>query len=228
MRQAGMTKPDFIPWGDWLGPKKLSHRHMLIAHLAAVGYRAREIAQATNITEGRLSILLNSEAMKVQIQLIREVEMQGTGVPQALAQLSSQAVRVYQDLIFNPGTREALRFKVAQDILDRKEGKPTQKVEHSGSLFKDLLQAINARATIEAQGQVVQEVKEEDQLPDFTPEELGVPVGNMPAEAESRILAPHDSSSELAKPTIASAEVSPERPKTKDWFDKEFGPGGKQ
>jgi len=138
MKSAGMQKPDMIPWDDWFGPKKMSHRHMLLCHLSALGYPAKDIATATGMDEGTVYRLLRVPAFKVQIKIVREVEMQGMGVPQKIDQLSSQAMRVYEEILFSPATKMSLKQKTAQDVLDRKVGKPNQKIEHTGSLLKEL------------------------------------------------------------------------------------------
>lgn len=142
MKKAGMERPDMIPWADWNGPAQLNHRHMLVCHLAALGYMGRDIARATNFGEQRISALLKAPEIQYQIQLIREIEMQGLGVAQMIDKLAPQAIRVVEGILTNPGAKLSLKHKAATDILDRKLGKAQQRVEHSGSLIKEFYQTI--------------------------------------------------------------------------------------
>ena len=80
MRKNGMSKPRLVSWGDWLGPKKLSNRQLLICYLSAAGRTGREIAKTTGMKDCRISLLLQSQAMREQTQLIREIEFQGSQI----------------------------------------------------------------------------------------------------------------------------------------------------
>ena len=145
MKRAGMEKPDFVTWADWNGPRKLSHRHMLVAHLAALGYSNKDIARATLISQQRVGALVNSNALRDVIQQIREIELQGVGIDQKLGQLSSQAIRVYEQTLFDPTVKLQQRLEVAHHVLDRKLGKPQQRVEVRGSLIGELYEMLKQR-----------------------------------------------------------------------------------
>lgn len=137
MKQAGMEKPNVIPWADWQGPLKMNHRHMLVCHLAALGYQPKDIAKVTHFSESRIRNMLLSQQFQSQIKLIREVEMHGVGARQKMKQLTNQAARVYEEILHDPKTKMSIRQKTAQDVLDRDMGKPLQKIENTGSILKD-------------------------------------------------------------------------------------------
>lgn len=207
MKKAGMEKPDAISWAEWQGPRKLSHRHQLIAHLAALGYSQRDIARNTGFSDHRVSMLLKTDLMQAQVKLVREVEMNGLGVTQKLDQLSSQAIRVYEQILMDPHQRAALRAKVATDVLDRKLGKPNQRIEVGGSLIKDFIQLLKQqdedRKTMPG---------ESVRIEDATISEASL-VPEIPAEAflASPITAPSVS------PPSQPAAPSPSKD---DWFEK--------
>lgn len=139
MKAAGIDQPSWIKTSEWLGPMKLSHRHQLIAHLAALGMRPREICAAANVSSQWLGVLLQQPAIKERIEVIRSVELRGLGIDKRLEMLAPRAVRTYEDLLEDPRVRDSVKGTVARDILDRRYGKPLQKVEMGGSLIRDLI-----------------------------------------------------------------------------------------
>jgi hypothetical protein len=148
MKKAGMEKPDVITWADWQGPLKMNHRHMLVAHLSALGYQVKDVAKVTHFSESRIKTMLQSNHFQNQIKLIREVELQGVGARQKMKQLSSQAARVYEDILYDPKQKMSIRQKTAQDVLDRDMGKPLQKIENTGSIIKDFYHLLKAQQQI--------------------------------------------------------------------------------
>lgn len=192
MKKAGMQKPALIPWSDWLGPKKINHRHMLLCHLAALGARSNEIAAATGFTDSRISLLLGTEPIQKQIKIIREVEFQGMGVKDRLEQLSSHAVRIYDEILSSPKARLALKYRAAADILDRKMGKPQQSVEVKTNMLSDfyeLLQKIDAnKNTIDAEVKPLEEQLEAAQI--ISPAKQGGTSNEREQEVSSIIEAP--------------------------------------
>lgn len=182
MKHAGMGKPDFVTWSDWNGPTQLSHRHMLIAHLLALGYSHKDIARATNIGQGRLSTISGSEIMKNAVKQIREIELQGMGVEQKLGQLTSQAMRIYEAALFNPEISIKYKLQAADSVLDRKLGRPQQRVEVGGSLlgeFFNLLKKVDSDGKLPV---IESELSEDALLP--SPEDMDFPeVVEVKAEA---------------------------------------------
>lgn len=183
MKSAGIDKPSFIPWPEWLGPKKISQRQMFICYLAAMGRRPKEIAEQTGMTNARLSLLLNSEAIKDQIQLIREVEFAGLGVQQQLDQLTPQAVRIANRLMKSENTPDNLKWQVAQNVLDRKLGKPQQTVNVNNTLLTDIFQLMTdeAKASYQPNGGDALEVERGKGLMDQPANLLPGPI-NQPIE----------------------------------------------
>jgi hypothetical protein len=138
MKKAGMEKPSFVPWPEWLGPKKLSARQMFICYLAAMGRTAREISEEIGMTDARLSLLLNSEALKEQIQLIRDVEFAGLGIQQQIDQLAPQALRVAERMLKSDNVPDSLKWRIADKVIDRKLGRIPQQINIGGTLLTDV------------------------------------------------------------------------------------------
>lgn len=152
MRAAGMKKPSFVPWPEWLGPQRLTHRQIFLCYLAASGRSNNEIADLARMSPARVSLLLSSEACREQVQLIREVEFSGLGVPSHLDRLSPIAARAVEKLLVSEDTSDNLRFRVADKILDRKVGKPLHRVEVGGTLVSDLYRMMNDRMSDQQRG----------------------------------------------------------------------------
>lgn len=188
LKAAGLEKPEFISWPEWLGPKKLSHRQQFICHLAALGYKPREIAKLTGMTESRLSIVLNSPIACEEIQLIRDKTFRSSTYEQNLNRMSAQALRVQEEILFSPNERSALKLRAADSVLDRKFGKAKQSIEVHGSLLRDFYELLQGEKPSEpkeipidaewslAQSPNVppaqQNVSTKDQLPAQTTEDI--------------------------------------------------------
>jgi hypothetical protein len=201
MKEAGISKPDFIPWAEWNGPKKLSHRHMLIAQFLAAGWRQKDICEKMQITQSRLSMIANSELMKQEVKRVREVQFHASGLQQTLDTLAPAAVQVLGDLVTDPKARGAHKLKAAQEILDRTKGKPLQQVEHSGSLVKDMFQYITM------QDQKEKEIQQPKPLP-------VVEVDSVPIETTE---SPETSPSPENTPTNEAAPIVPD---DTNWFEE--------
>lgn len=146
MKALGAKKPQSVPWGDWNGPKKLSHRMMLICYLAASGMRAREISQQTGMNEGRLSQLLNSEALRAKIELIREVQFKGAAIESQIDDMSQIAIRTQRELLTSNTTNDNLKNKISDKILDRKIGKPVHRTQlEGGSVFTEMFRYLRVK-----------------------------------------------------------------------------------
>jgi hypothetical protein len=222
MRRAGMAKPDFVTWADWNGPKKLSHRHMLVAHLAALGYGHKDIARATNISPQQVSNLVNSEILKDTIRQVREVEMQGLGVDQKISQLSSQAIRIYEHALYDPGVRIRDKLRVADAVLDRKLGKPQQRVEIQGSLIGEFYAMLKKLDSSSSASSVVS--SNSDDFEDITDAELLDSDSLLPAEA---LLPPDGSLLETLQSPRAAESFSDEGESTQaeqmnKWIEENF------
>lgn len=139
LKASGVKKPQSVSWSDWNGPLKLSHRHLFICYLAASGMKAREIAREIQMEDSRISILLNSEALKTKIELIRDVQFRGTATEQQMDALSTQAARIARDLLASDNTNDNLKWRIAKDTLDRKLGKPVHRTQvEGGSMFTEM------------------------------------------------------------------------------------------
>jgi hypothetical protein len=219
MRRAGMGKPDFVPWADWNGPKKLTHRHMLVAHLAALGYSCKDIARATNISAQRISLLVNSEMLKDTIKQVREIELQGLGIDQKISQLSSQAIRIYEHALFDPGVRIRDKLRVADAVLDRKLGKPQQRVEIQGSLigeFYSMLKKLDSKQVIE--GEKISNLEELNEEA-FLPEDALVPESDF-LSSDGSVL--EDIQSPAADKDFENQDLSKKSLEMNKWIEENF------
>jgi hypothetical protein len=137
MKAKGIKKPESIPWTQWNGVKNLTHRHMLIAHLTAIGCDPAEIAEKAGITKARVNELLLQDPIKEQITIIRDVQFQNLDVKQRMKFLARKAIRTYEDILDKPEVKWSEKRRVAQDLLDRDQGKPMQHINVSGSLISE-------------------------------------------------------------------------------------------
>lgn len=193
MKSLGMQKPQSVPWSEWNGPKKLSTRQMFICYLAASGMNAREIAAQTGMKDSRLSLLLNSEALKDKIALIRDVQFRGLAASQQMDQLAPQAARIYQRIMTDDFAPQRLKYAAAKDVMDRKLGKPISRMElNGGSMFTEMFKFMQSSSA---------STEEQKQLPseNQSAREKNKPSSNSVIETTGKV----ESSAEDSDPEIA-------------------------
>lgn len=142
VRQQGERKPDEVSWPEWIGPKKLTHRHQFIAHLAALGLNNRTIHEKTGMSEGRISIIVNTDLVKTEIAKIQKEHFEKDPLAK-MSKLSEKAVSIIEQTLEHGGS-EKLRTETAFRTLDRNHGKPTQQVEVKGNLVHELITKLDA------------------------------------------------------------------------------------
>lgn len=142
-------KPDDVSWGDWVGPKKLSHRHHFIVHLAALGMSQGEICRRTGIVSSRMSILMNNSKFIEEITKVRK-EIFSDNLDQNLKLMLPKATEVIRNVLENDQARDALRVETAFRLMDRTHGKAMQKIEVGGSMIKSLFEQLDAMKEVPA------------------------------------------------------------------------------
>lgn len=144
LRKAGYPKPEGVSWGDWLGPKKLNHRHELIAMMAANGVQARKICEELGFTDMRMSIILNTTRMKKRIEELRK-QFYGETVQSRFNIMIPKAVKVIDDILDNPQERSHTKLKAANELLNRAIGKPKETVEIRSTSAKDIFDYLDRK-----------------------------------------------------------------------------------
>ena len=143
MRQAGLPKPADVNGMSWNQLQEFNEgRHMPIAYLAATGLKLSEIAQATGFSEGRLSTLLKSDSMVLEIRRI-QFEIYGADPKRKIQQLVPQAIETTQAIMEDVQVKPAIRLQAASSILDRGLGRPQQNIEVNGSSIRQLLDRLD-------------------------------------------------------------------------------------
>ncbi len=142
MRRAGLPKPMGVTWPEWLGPKKLNHRHKTVALLAAQGLTQTRISQELGITQSRLSIIMNTRRMQAEIARCAK-EIYGQDTQNRFTKLAEKSFGIVESILDNPQERSSLRYQVAKDCIDRQHGKAPERLEIRNSTIKDLFEAMD-------------------------------------------------------------------------------------
>lgn len=142
LKKAGFDKPADVSWPDWMGPKKLSDRHKLIAIYRAKGVNARTIANELGFTESRLSLILNTQRMQEQVEAYRQ-QYYGQSIQKRFHELTDKAVDVLEETINNPQERTSVKLKAVNEVLNRSLGKPKEQIEIKTSTVRDLFEELD-------------------------------------------------------------------------------------
>lgn len=159
---------------NW-NPKKLSTRHKYMAHLAALGLKRSEIAARCGVTPQVVTYLFGSTLFLEYVDKLRK-ELFSSSPEQALRLMIPKALNAIDDVLSDPDGKDALKVDTAFRLFDRTHGKPNQKIEHGGSVIKDLFEQLNA---LQDKGTVI------DIEPEYTETEItGETNGEVQSEAE--------------------------------------------
>lgn len=134
------------------------HRAKLICYLKAIGFKNKDIAAAVNGRIDEVYRVLKSESAQLEIERVQR-EIFVTEPAKMFETILPQAVRIAVSAMMSRKTKASVRVDAAFKFMDRALGKPTQPVEHSTNLVKELITKLNdngAEAPLDADFFVVQ------------------------------------------------------------------------
>lgn len=170
MQLLSMPKPPEVSWGDWIGPKKLSHRHDYFVLLAASGMTAGQLAETLGFSKGRISVLLSKSEIKREIKA-KQAELWGEDSQTRFKQILTKAIDITEEILTEPTTKDSLRADIAFRFMDRAIGKPKQEVVVEGNLLADFIHRLDQKETSIPQERAVDsEEKPKDDVDEFIDE----------------------------------------------------------
>lgn len=121
------------------------HRAKLICYLKAIGFKNKDIAAAINGNINEVYRVLKSESAQLEIERVQQ-EIFVTEPAKMFETILPQAVRIAVSAMMSRKTKASVRVDAAFKFMDRALGKPTQPVEHSTNLVKELITKLNDSA----------------------------------------------------------------------------------
>lgn len=174
-------KPEGISWGDFaLVPgKPLSPGHRKICQLYAMGMSGKEISEAVGITEARLAVLRSNTLFIREIARLQEKVFEET-IQERMKGMGTAALDAIESAVRNE-TKEfksSERLSAATWLLEKLDGKATQKHDVGENLLGILLDRLDAKKTATRPTQIIdvqalpspeedQKEPERDPLADF-------------------------------------------------------------
>lgn len=141
------------------------HRAKLICYLKAIGFKNKDIAASINGSLAEVYRVLKSHSAQDEIERIQQ-EIFSRDPAKMFEAILPQAVRIAVSAMTSRKTKASVRVDAAFKFMDRALGKPTQPVEHSHNLVKELITKISEEQTkepaLDADFFVVQDDKESD------------------------------------------------------------------
>jgi DNA-binding transcriptional MerR regulator len=114
------------------------HRARLICYLKAIGFKNKDIAAAINGTSAEVLRVLRSESAQAEIERVQQ-EIFVAEPAKMFENILPSAVRIAVSAMMSRKTKTSVRVDAAFKFMDRALGKPTQTVEHSTNMVKELL-----------------------------------------------------------------------------------------
>lgn len=141
LKKSGAKKPEGVTWGDWMGPKKMSPRHYVIANMVAMGKRNAEICLETGLSAPALSNIVNNTLFKAYVSAIQQYYT--SDAKKRFDNLVPSAVRVYEDVL-SPHSQEQTKTKVdvASKVFDRAWGRAQNDQQDAGNTVLNLLRGL--------------------------------------------------------------------------------------
>lgn len=144
---------------------KDKHRAKIICYLKAIGFKNKDIAASVNGSLAEVYRVLKSHSAQDEIERIQQ-EIFTRDPAKMFEAILPQAIRIAVSAMTSRKTKASVRVDAAFKFMDRALGKPTQPVEHSHNLVKELITKISEEqstdAPLDADFFVVQDDKESD------------------------------------------------------------------
>jgi hypothetical protein len=129
-----------------------------VCHMAALGYKNRDIAAQLDLAETTVSRLRNLPESRV---IIREIQgkLYAANPAAMFKTMAPQAARTLYTVMKNKEEKGSTRVSAASEILDRAYGKALQTVEHSGNMLRDIFDRMDQEAGKKKPDIVMQEAE---------------------------------------------------------------------
>lgn len=141
-------------------PPPGSARTKAILYLAAMGQKPADISRQLGVTASRVSVLINSESGKKEIDRL-QYELFIRDPQKMFLKILPDAVRTAQEVMGDFGQKGSVRADVAFRFMDRALGKPKETVQHEGGfsirhLFEQLDQMKKGPTPIPAASRTIE------------------------------------------------------------------------
>lgn len=118
------------------------HRAKIICYLKAIGFKNKDIAASINGSIGEVYNVLKSQTAQEEIERI-QTDIFVKEPQRMFESILPQAVRIAVAAMTSKKTKTSVRVDAAFKFMDRALGKPSQPVEHSHNLVKELITKLN-------------------------------------------------------------------------------------
>ncbi len=128
------------------------HRSKVICYMKAIGFKNKDIASSLGCTVNEIYRVLKSQFANDEIERIQR-EIFVTEPSKMFEAILPQAVKIAVNAMMSKKVKPNVRVDAAFRFMDRALGKPSQQVEVSHNLIKDLIQKMDqagSEASIEA------------------------------------------------------------------------------
>lgn len=141
MKRAQLEKPKEVSWNQWNAPKKLKHRHRLVAYMAASGLTNVAIAEQVGIKPPRVATILASQRIQNEIKRIQS-EIFIKDPRKRFMEILPKAIDIAEAAMEN-AEEEKDRADIAFKFMDRALGKPKESVEVKTSSIRDIYEKLD-------------------------------------------------------------------------------------
>lgn len=153
-------------WAEKVAPTRLTDRHKYIATLLALGYSHKRIAEIVEMSYVRINVLANTAIMRSEVAEQRKRLSSDLSTARAVPSLAREGIEIAAKIMRDEAENSGLRARIALKMVEHEIGQPTKKIEHSGSLVKDMIQLLRGEMKEEAETIEVESHEVLEQLPE--------------------------------------------------------------
>lgn len=127
-----------------MGPRKLNHKHELIAVYAASGMGATAIAQTMKLNPARVGIILKTSRMQARLAELRQ-HYYGNTIQDEFKARVPKAIHAVDEVLDSRFAKDNDKLKAADMVLNRALGKPKETIEIRSSTAKDIFEYLDRK-----------------------------------------------------------------------------------
>jgi len=123
-------------------PKTIIPAHELICHLAALGWKKKDIAEKVGYSASRVSTLLKTEEFKFIVKK-NQYLLFGKDPKKRFSSLVPKAIDAVQDIMESDSAPQNTKLAAAKEILDRSMGRAHQTMDVGGNMLLDIYKKLD-------------------------------------------------------------------------------------
>jgi len=141
-KEIGLSRPEWIPLTDWEMGEDLTPKQTMICKCTALMMTRQQVSELTGASESYIDNVINSRVGKAEIESVQDKFLSNT--KKMLDDILPLAIKTAFQVMLDPKTKPQVKADAAFRFMDRVMGRPTQQVEVSTNLIRQVYEKLDA------------------------------------------------------------------------------------